>query len=460
MSNDLFLKNGLVVTEGVTFQGGVAVKDGKITEVVAGGGEVAADQVIDLDGHALFPGIVDNHAHFNEPGRTHWEGYRTGTMAAAAGGITTVMDMPLNSMPSTINRHTLALKREAVKDQPVIDVAQWGGLVNNNLADLDDLNEDGVVACKGFMCFSGIEDFKHITDEFIYAGLKRMGELGNVASVHAENDFLTAYLTQQLQGAGRTDRAAWCEAHPLFEELEAIQRATYWAKVANGNLHVVHITVPEGIRHINTAKQDGVHVTSETCPHYLFFDQDDYERIGPAAKCGPPIRPRAVVEALWGCVLEGLVDVIGSDHSPCNWEEKEKGMENIWQAWGGISGIQTMLPVMLTEGYHKRGLALTDMVRMMAANPARIFGFYPRKGVIMPGSDADFAVVDLDKEWTLTGDQLFYKNQHSAYVGYSFKGKVIRTIVRGVTVYDDGKFLVQPGFGNILRREQRYAFYD
>jgi len=460
MSNDLFIKNALIVTEGRVFMGGVAAKDGIITQLVADGVDVDAEEVLDLGGLALFPGLVDNHAHFNEPGRTHWEGYQTGTMAAAAGGITTVLDMPLNSTPSTVNRQSLALKREAVKNQPVVDVAQWGGLVNNNLDDLDDLNADGVAACKGFMCFSGIEDFKHITDEYLYSGLKRMGELGNVVGVHAENDFLTAYLTRQLQLSGRIDRAAWCEAHPPYEELEAIQRACYWAKVANGNLHIVHITVPEGIRCVSTAKQEGVHVTSETCPHYLFFDQDDYERIGPAAKCGPPIRPREVVEALWECVLEGLVDVIASDHSPCNWEEKEKGMENVWKAWGGISGIQTMLPVILTEGYHKRGLSLTEIVRMMAANPARIFGFYPKKGAIMPGSDADFSIVDLNKEWTLTEDQLFYKNKHSAFVGYSFKGKVLKTIVRGITVYDNGQILVQPGFGNLLRREMRYIFPD
>ncbi len=459
MSYDLYLKNAVCVSENGVFQGGVAVKDGKVAGLVAKGIDLSANEVVDLEGKLLLPGLVDNHAHFNEPGRTHWEGVRTGTMAAAAGGITTVMDMPLNSTPSTINRKTLELKREAIKDQPVIDIGQWAGLVNNNLADLDDLNSDGVMACKGFMCFSGIEDFKHITDEFLYAGLVRMGELGNVVSVHAENDFLTAYLTTQLQQAGRVDRAAWCEAHPLFEELEAIQRACYWAKVARGNLHVVHITVPEGIRHITSAKQNGVHVTTETCPHYLFFDQEDFERIGPAAKCGPPIRPREVVEALWDCVLEGLVDVIGSDHSPCNWEEKEKGMENIWHAWGGISGIQTSLPAILTEGYHKRGLPLQDIVRMMSANPAKIFGLYPTKGCINPGSDADFAIVDPDEEWTLTADQLLYKNKHSAYIGYSFKGKVLRTIVRGVTVYDDGKFLVQPGYGNIVRREQRYAFF-
>ncbi len=285
-----------------------------------------------------------------------------------------------------------------------------------------------------------------------------MCELGNVIGLHAENEYVTAYLGKQLREAGRTDRASWYESRPPETELEAILRACYWAKVTGGNLHIVHVSIAEGIRAIAQAKSEGVHVTAETCPHYLFFDHQDYERIGPAAKCAPPIRSRENVEALWTCVLEGLVDTIGSDHSPCNWEEKEKGMNNIWKAWGGISGIQTMLPALLTEGVHKRGLALPALVKLLSANPARLFGLYPQKGAILPGADADLVVVDLNKEWMLTADQLFYKNKHSAYIGYSFKGKVERTLVRGETVYQDGQIKVQPGFGRLLRRSQRYAF--
>src|SRR5581483_935800 len=221
-------------------------------------------------------------------------------------------------------------------------------------------------------------------------------------------------------------------------ELEAIQRACYWARTAGGNLHVVHVTLAEGIQAIAQAKREGVHVTAETCPHYLWFDEQDMERIGPDAKCAPPLRSRQAVEALWECVLEGLVDTIGSDHSPCLWADKAKGMANIWQAWGGISGIQTMLPALLTAGAHRRGLPLPSLAKLLAANPARLFGLYPQKGAIQPGADADLVIVDLDKEWTLAREQLLYKNKHSPYEGMTFKGRVEQTLLRGQTVYRDG----------------------
>jgi allantoinase len=454
MGADLYLKNAQVVTEQEVFHGGVVISGEKISQVVHGDQPSDAAQVIDLQGKVLLPGAVDGHAHFNEPGREHWEGYRTGTMAAAAGGITSVMEMPLNSIPATTNKAALELKRQVVADQAVIDYGNWGGLVDNNLADLDDLDAEGVIGYKAFASASGVE-FERLNDDLIYAGLMKMHELGNVIGLHAENEWVCAYLSKQLKAAGRTDRAAWYESRPPFAELETVQRASYWAKVTGGNLHIVHVSIPDGIRAIAQAKQAGAHVTAETCPHYLFFDHADYERIGPAAKCAPPLRSRENVEALWECVLEGLVDTIGSDHSPCNWEEKAKGMDNIWKAWGGISGIQLVLPVMLSEGVNKRGLPLPALARMLAYNPARLFGVYPQKGSIQPGADADLVVADLDKEWVLTTDELFYKNKFSAYVGSKFKGRVTRTLVRGKTVYQDGQIVVEPGYGKLLRRSSR-----
>ncbi len=457
MTVDLYLKNGKVVTEDAVIPGGVVVDQGKIAGIVTGDVAIDARQVVDAGGKTILPGVVDAHVHFNQPGRDHWEGYRTGSMAAAAGGVTTVLEMPLNATPPTTNLPMLELKRSVASGEAVVDYGQWGGLVDNNLSDLEDLNAEGVIGYKAFMSNSGV-DFERIDDDLLYAGLTCMGRMGNVLGVHAENEYVAAYLGKQMRDAGRTDRASWYESRPPEQELEAIQRACYWAKVTGGNLHVVHISIPQGIRAVAEAKRDGTHVTAETCPHYLFFDHQDFERIGPSAKCAPPIRSRKDVEAMWDCVFEGLVDTIGSDHSPCTWEEKEKGMENIWKAWGGISGIQTMLPALLTEGVHNRGLTLPALMKMLSANPARVFGVYPQKGAMLPGSDADLVLVDLDKEWTLTADQLFSKNKHSAYVGYSFKGSVERTIVRGETVYQDGAIQVQPGFGKLVLRNQRYAF--
>jgi allantoinase len=457
MTVDLYLKNGKVVTADAVIPGGVVVDQGKIVQVVAGDVNVEARQVQDAGGNYILPGIVDAHVHFNQPGRDHWEGYRTGSMAAAAGGVTTVLEMPLNATPPTTNLPMLELKRQVVRDETVVDYGQWGGLVNNNLSDLEGLNAEGVIGFKAFMSNSGV-DFERIDDDLLFAGLTCIGRMGNLIGVHAENEYVASYLGKQMRDAGRTDRASWYESRPPEQELEAIQRACYWAKVTGGNLHVVHVTIPEGIRAIARAKHDGAHVSAETCPHYLFFDHKDFERIGPAAKCAPPLRSRENVEKMWECVFDGLVDTIGSDHSPCNWEEKEKGMDNIWKAWGGISGIQSMLPALLTEGVHNRGLSLPVLMKLLASNPARLFGIYPQKGAILPGSDADLVVVDLDKEWTLTADQLFYKNKHSAYVGYSFKGSVVQTIVRGQTVYQDGEIKAKPGYGKLVLRNQRYDY--
>ena len=457
MSADLYLKNAQVVTENAAFPGGVLVDSGKIAAVVSGTAEIEADQVLDLKGKLLLPGIVDGHVHFNQPGRDHWEGYRTGSMAAAAGGVTSVLDMPLNATPPTITRELLEHKRQVVQGESVVDYAQWGGFVDNNLDELAGMNTGGVVGFKGFMSNSGV-DFERLDDGLIYAGLSKTRELGNLIGLHAENEGVTAYLGNQMRLMGRTDRASWYVSRPPETELEAIERACFWAKSTGGNLHVVHVSIPEGVRAVARAKAEGAHVSVETCPHYLFFDHEDFERIGPSAKCAPPIRSRSTVEALWQCVKEGLVDTIGSDHSPCTWDEKARGMDNIWNAWGGILGLQMMLPALLTAGVHRHALPLPDLVRMLSTNPARLFGLYPQKGDIRVGADADLVVIDLQRQWTLTPDKLLYKNRHSAYVGYTFTGMVLQTIVRGKTVYREGKVVAEPGYGKLLCRSRAYDF--
>jgi allantoinase len=449
---ELYLKNAHVASEEAEFRGGILIEDGKIVELVEGDAPRSAKVVQDLQGQLLLPGIVDDHVHFNEPGRTHWEGYATGSRAAAAGGVTTIMEMPLNATPPTINSQLLAEKRALANPQVVVDYASWGGLVDNNLADLEAMHQQGVIGFKAFMSNSGV-DFERIDDDILYGGLEYTAKSGAVIGLHAENEYLTTYLGKQMQAAGRIDRAAWCESRPPANELEAIQRAVYWAGVTGGNLHIVHISVADGIDAIQSAKQRGVHVTAETCPHYLVLTQTDFERIGPSAKCAPPLRTAPEVERLWERVLAGQVDTIASDHSPTTWEEKAKGLENIWKGWGGITGIQTMLPAMLSEGINRRGLSLPAMVRMMSANPARIFGLYPQKGSLQPGADADLVVVDLDSQWTLRVEDMFSKNQHSAYVGHSFKGKVLETYVRGQVVYRDGQIVAQPGSGRLVLRK-------
>ena len=448
MQADLYLKDALVVAETGTFRGGVVVANGTVIRLVAGAPDIAAATCLDLRGRVLLPGLVDGHVHFNEPGRTDWEGFRTGTMAAAAGGVTTVVDMPLNSSPPTVDTVQLRRKQAAVRDQAVVDYALWGGLINNNLEHLPSLHAERVVGFKAFLVSS--PDYPRVDDDLVFAGMREVRSLDSLLAVHTENEYVTVYLAEELQALGRRDPLAWAESRPAHQELEAVSRVLHWADATGAALHIVHVSVPDAVRLASAAKRRGVRVTVETCPHYLVLDLEDLKRIGPLAKCAPPLRSREMVEDLWQCVLGGEVDTLGSDHSPCPPELKQAGETDIWQAWGGISGLQTMLPALWTEGVHRRGLPLTALARMASANPARLLGLYPRKGVIQPGSDADFVVVNPDRTWTLSPEHLFYRHPHSAFLGHAFHGAVERTIVRGATVYDQGTICVEPGFGRLL----------
>jgi allantoinase len=452
MEANLYLRNAKVTSEDAQFLGGILVRDGLISEVVDGNPDLLAEKTIDLQGHILFPGIIDSHVHFNDPGRTHWEGMRTGSMAAAAGGVTTIVDMPLNNLPAVVNQEILQSKLDAVKSRALVDFALYGGLIDDNLVELEGMHRSGVAAFKAFLSNSAIPDFPRVDDDIFMIGLQQIADLGNLLVIHAENEYVPSYLVKKFQAEGRCDRAAWTESRPPYVELEAIQRALFWLRQVRGRLHILHTTLSEGVELVYQAKMDGLEVSVETCPHYLTFNEDDFERIGPVAKCAPPLRSRDEVESLWDVVLEGKVDTIGSDHSPCTFEEKQAGDEDIWKAWGGISGVQTMLVTILTEGVHKRGLPLTSVTRMLSSNPARIMGLYPGKGSFLPGSDADFTVVDLDDEWTLSEKDLHYKNPHSPFVGRSFKGRVVQTILRGKTVYQEGAFPIEPGYGCFLPR--------
>lgn len=446
-ARDLYVRNATVVTGERTFAGGVTVAGGRIAELVKGDGDIAAREIIDAGGLLLLPGLVDAHVHFSEPGRGHWEGFESGSRAAAAGGVTTFVEMPLNAHPPTIDAEALALKQVAAGKSHV-DYGLWGGLVDDNLDDLIDLHRGGVLGFKAFMVTA--TDFARSDARILAEGMKRVRGLGSLLAVHAEDEAMTLRLTAELRLQGRGDPAAWSQARPMEAELAAIDEAIALAGAVGTRLHIVHVSCAAGVDRISLAKGKGVEVTAETCPHYLVFDSEDLLRLGPVAKCAPPLRPPGEKERLWQRVLAGEVDIIASDHSPCPWADKMAGDGDIFAAWGGISGLQSSLPAMLTHGVRARGLPLGELVRMMSAAPARLFGLDRQKGRLAPGADADLVLIDPEADFTLHAGDLFYRNRHSAYVGARFRGAVKRTISRGVTVYEDGRIVGPAGHGRRL----------
>ena len=424
----------------------IAVEDGVISAI---GTHVRdAEDIIDADGLMVLPGVVDPHVHFNEPGREHWEGWDAGTRGAARGGVTTVLEMPLNAHPPTTTAAAFDAKLQIASQKSLVDFGLWGGLVPDNLQNLEILHQRGVVGFKAFMSHSGIDDFHRVTDGVLAVGLKTTARLGALVGVHAESQELL-----DRQTAPGSDRLSWCRARPPAAEVEAIQRLLVCMRGAGKDVraHVVHVSCAEGLAAVDAARSKGVAITAETCPHYLAFNEADFERIGPALKCAPPIRDATTQEALWDELLEGRVDFIGSDHSPCPAADKQKGADDIRQAWGGVAGIQATLPVLITDGVHARGLSFERIAHLTATAPAQAFGLYPRKGAIAVGADADFAIVDPQRAWTFTADELETRSGVSAYLGKQFTGKVVRTIVRGRTVFMDGEITGAAGWGRFVR---------
>jgi len=428
----------------------IAVTDGVITAI---GSEVRhGTETIDATGLIVLPGVVDAHVHFNEPGRADWEGWEAGTRGAAAGGVTTVLEMPLNAHPPTTTVAAFDAKRAVASEKALVDFGLWGGMVPENLGDLEGLQQRGVVGFKAFMSDSGIEDFRRIPDGVLAIGLKTTARLNAVVGVHAESQELVQRLSAGERANG-ADRLSWCRARPVEAEVEAIRRLLVCMRGAGRGVraHVVHVSSAAGLAEVDGARNKGVAITAETCPHYLAFNEQDFARVGPALKCAPPIRDEAAREALWEEVLAGRVDLIGSDHSPCPAADKEKGNEDVWQAWGGVAGIQATLPVLMTEGVQARGLTFERIAHLTATAPAQLFGLFPRKGAITVGADADFALVDPAHEWTFDSAQLQTRSGVSAYLGRSFTGRVVRTIVRGRTIFADGEVLGERGWGRLVQ---------
>lgn len=436
---DLIIRNGHIVTSESVAKGDIAIKDGKIVEVSINN-EISAKSAneINAEGLHVFPGLIDSHVHFNEPGRTEWEGAETGSKSLAAGGVTTYFDMPLNSTPPTINKENLDLKRKLSEEKSIVNPNYWGGLVPENIDNLKELHDNGVIGFKAFMSPSGIEDFHHADDATLYKGMKEIASIGSLLAVHAESTVICEQLAAKKLQEGKTSARDFVESRPIISEIEAVRRIISYAEATGCKLHIVHASSRKVVEEVEEAKRRGVDVTVETCAHYLSLTVKDLEEKGGLAKCAPPLRDEDELEDLWVAVANGEIDVISSDHSPAPASMKTI-TDNYFEGWGGISGAQSTFNVMLTEGYAKRNLPLEKIVALMATNPAKIFGLL-NKGDIAVGYDADFTIANLNESFRLEKEDLFYRHQHSPYVGMTFKGNVKTTIVNGEVVYENGNF--------------------
>jgi allantoinase len=451
VTSTILVHGGQLVDELSVREADLLIEDGRVKSILPPDARQAAEQVVDASGLHILPGVVDAHVHFNEPGRTDWEGFVSGTTAAAAGGITTVCDMPLNCHPPTLDARALALKRAAIAEHALVDYALWGGLVPGSLEHAAELQQAGVVGVKAFLCESGLADFPHLDEFGLLEAMQRCAELlpPLLLALHAEDAAETQRRGQAARAAGRGGALDWAESRPPETEVAAVRAALEAARSTGARLHFVHISTAAAIRLIADARTAGEDVSVETCPHYLLLDESDLARLGTFGKCAPPIRARTEVEQLWERVLDGGIDWIASDHSPCPPQMKQT--DDIWSAWGGLAGVQTLLPALIDAGVHARGLSLPKLISLTSGTPSRRLGLYPKKGVLDPGSDADLVLVDLDRQWTLQASDLRTRWPINPFVGRTFRGQVVATFVRGTRVWADGAVCVGPGFGRPAR---------
>lgn len=442
---DLIIRNGKVVFPDGVRNADIAVSDEKIVLIAE---EISGDarEVVDATDKHIFPGITDGHVHFNEPGRTEWETLATGTSALAAGGGVAFFDMPLNCSPCTLDGVNFNNKLAAAQKNSLVDYGFWGGLTPNNLDKLDELAECGVIGFKAFSCHSGIDEFPRMDDYTALVGMEKLAKLDLPLMVHCENAEITAKLTELSLANNKAGVRDYFAARPPITEIENVSRMISFAEETGCKLIIAHISTAKGIELVTEAQKRGVDVCCETIGHYLYLTEEDVERLGTVAKCSPPIRNKDNQLKMWAKLFNDEIAFITSDHSPC--DPKLKNGE-FMRVWGGISACQSTLEGLLTHGYHDRQFPLVNIAKLTAQNINELFQI-KNKGKIQEGYDADFALVDLDEIFTLKADDLFYKHKVSPYVGDTFRGKVTQTILRGTTIFKDGKIVSKP-IGKHLR---------
>jgi allantoinase len=437
----VFRGRQVLTTDGIAARE-VGLRDGVIAAIEPLGTGLSGREVIDLAGdETLLPGLVDTHVHVNEPGRTEWEGFASATRAAAAGGVTTIIDMPLNSIPPTTSVAGLKLKREAAGGQVFVDVGFWGGAVPGNRHELRPLHDEGVFGFKCFLLHSGVDEFPDLSADEMEADMAELQSFDSLMIVHAEDSHTIDHAPRP--GGGRY--ATFLASRPRGAENKAIAEVIERARRTGARAHIVHLSSSDALPMIAAAKRDGVRLTVETCPHYLTLTAEEIPDGATAYKCCPPIREAANRELLWAGLLDGTIDCIVSDHSPSTLDLKDLENGDFAVAWGGVSSLQLGLSLVWTEARH-RGIALEQVLSWMAAKPAQFAGLR-NKGQLALGYDADLAVFAPDEGYVVDASRLRHKNPITPYDGKDLSGVVRQTYLRGTRV--DGRTPT----GRLIRRD-------
>jgi allantoinase len=437
-----FISRRVVLEEGVR-PACVVVDAGSGRIVEIGDAPPAGAEVYDFGDDALLPGLVDTHVHLNEPGRTSWEGFETGTKAAAAGGITTVVDMPLNCLPETTNVAALKAKRAAAHGKCQVDWLPWGGAVNGNSLDLAALADAGVPGFKCFLIDPGCEGFGLIDEAELRQAMPVIAKTGLPLLVHAELAGPCDAAAAPLAAEDWRKYATYLASRPPEAELQAIAMMIRLSREFDCRVHIVHLSAAEALPMLREARAEGLKITVETCPHYLYFAAETIADGNTLLKCAPPIRSDADRTALWQGLRDGAIDLIATDHSPCPPEMKRLDAGSFREAWGGIASLSLGLPVVWTKAV-ENGFGLAGVARWMAAQPAALAGIAARKGRIAPGFDADLVVFSPEETFTVSEGDLYFRHPVSPYAGERLRGRVLRTYLRGQLLFAEGRFVGEP----------------
>lgn len=448
---DLIIRNGNVVLPHEVKKTDIAIKNGIIVAIEEGITATSKDEK-NAAGYYIFPGMIDIHVHFNDPGRDKWEGFESGSQMIAAGGGTTFFDMPLNGIPSTTDSQALLNKAEMGESKSVVDFALWGGLVPGNILELKGLADNGAIGFKAFLSESGNEEFERVDDLTLIAGMKEIASLKKILALHAESAAMTDFLTKEKVTNGQLTADDYLASRPIAAEVEAVERAIAYARITGCPLHFVHISSEEAILKITAAKAMGLDITVETCAHYLLFNHNDLQDKGAVAKCAPPLRKVEEQEKLIRLLIEGAIDMVSSDHSPSPYLLKDPTVHHLFSAWGGISGGQFTL-LALIELAITYDIPFYKVAALIAGNPADRFNLNT-KGHIEVGKDADLTWISLEESFTVAEKNFFAKHKHSLYMERTFPCAVKLTMNNGVVVFEDGQLVNMRNRGHWLKPEQ------